>query len=267
MAAATGDLPDPGGKIKKLEKKFEEPRPVLRAHGRRFISQGSLQKKTEGLNHETYDFFVFSDMIVYASHNPNKTLKLMGSCPLDGSFKVESLPDIPDMPNLLPHRIQISSSTGTFIVYAKSAKEKGYWIEDLGKARDENVASGRPGAVVNVGTNIALPGAAPARKAKALRTDEKKEDGLRTWQADKKAPNCKDCQVKFTFTNRRHHCRACGFVYCGKCSENKAPLPNFGCPDPVRICDACWPRYRPNPSQAPGGKKKVGKVKIPGHLK
>jgi MAD (mothers against decapentaplegic) interacting protein len=33
-----------------------------------------------------------------------------------------------------------------------------------------------------------------------------------TWVPDSEAPNCMKCQVKFTFTKRRHHCRACGKV-------------------------------------------------------
>lgn len=35
-----------------------------------------------------------------------------------------------------------------------------------------------------------------------------------TWVPDSEAPNCMNCQVKFTFTKRRHHCRACGKVSC-----------------------------------------------------
>jgi hypothetical protein len=26
------------------------------------------------------------------------------------------------------------------------------------------------------------------------------------------APNCEECNINFTFTRRRHHCRACGRV-------------------------------------------------------
>ena len=32
------------------------------------------------------------------------------------------------------------------------------------------------------------------------------------WVPDSEAPNCMQCEAKFTFTKRRHHCRACGKV-------------------------------------------------------
>lgn len=36
------------------------------------------------------------------------------------------------------------------------------------------------------------------------------------WVPDSQAPNCMKCEARFTFTKRRHHCRA-----CGKVSENR----------------------------------------------
>lgn len=35
-----------------------------------------------------------------------------------------------------------------------------------------------------------------------------------TWVPDAEAPTCMECDARFTFTKRRHHCRACGKVSC-----------------------------------------------------
>lgn len=51
---------------------------------------------------------------------------------------------------------------------------------------------------------------------------------------------CMICSDLFTVLNRKHHCRACGGVYCGKHSSNRLPLPEFGITIPVRVCDNCY---------------------------
>ncbi|OBA15045.1 uncharacterized protein OGAPODRAFT_16891 [Ogataea polymorpha] len=44
-------------------------------------------------------------------------------------------------------------------------------------------------------------------------------EGVPLWQPDESARECPFCHRKFTFFNRRHHCRKCGRVVCGDCSS------------------------------------------------
>jgi len=44
------------------------------------------------------------------------------------------------------------------------------------------------------------------------------------WVPDASAPRCMHCDCRFTFTRRRHHCRACGKVILLTLNQNKLPL-------------------------------------------
>ncbi|XP_046343463.1 zinc finger FYVE domain-containing protein 21-like isoform X2 [Haliotis rufescens] len=50
----------------------------------------------------------------------------------------------------------------------------------------------------------------------------------------------RNCQAKFDFMKRRHHCRRCGKVYCNTCCDKKLPLPRMCFVDPVRHCNNCY---------------------------
>ena len=60
------------------------------------------------------------------------------------------------------------------------------------------------------------------------------------WIPDESAPHCMSCQSVFTVVRRRHHCRNCGKVFCGKCSSNAVTLPRYGHVKPVRVCNRCF---------------------------
>lgn len=51
---------------------------------------------------------------------------------------------------------------------------------------------------------------------------------------------CMICSRMFTFLVRKHHCRACGGVFCAQHSCKSIELPEFGINIPVRVCDNCY---------------------------
>ncbi|XP_018399484.1 PREDICTED: LOW QUALITY PROTEIN: hepatocyte growth factor-regulated tyrosine kinase substrate-like [Cyphomyrmex costatus] len=51
---------------------------------------------------------------------------------------------------------------------------------------------------------------------------------------------CHRCRVVFGMVQRKHHCRACGQVFCAQCSNKVCTLPKFGIEKEVRVCEACY---------------------------
>ncbi|XP_050353471.1 myotubularin-related protein 4 isoform X1 [Nymphalis io] len=55
------------------------------------------------------------------------------------------------------------------------------------------------------------------------------------WLPDSAAPRCQHCRNQFWLARRRHHCRRCGGIFCGSCSE-MSPWGELGA---VRVCRRC----------------------------
>ncbi|KAL6197552.1 hypothetical protein ACLB2K_033160 [Fragaria x ananassa] len=56
------------------------------------------------------------------------------------------------------------------------------------------------------------------------------------WVVD--ASHCQGCSSQFTFINRKHHCRRCGGIFCGSCTQQRMFLRGQG-DSPVLICEPC----------------------------
>jgi len=67
---------------------------------------------------------------------------------------------------------------------------------------------------------------------------------------------CFQCNMSVGWLTR-HHCRACGQVFCLKCSKRKADLPQFGFDGKVRVCDACFENTSGYDSKSNSGEVQV----------
>mmetsp|Transcript_12045 Transcript_12045/g.23563 ORF Transcript_12045/g.23563 Transcript_12045/m.23563 type:complete len:286 (+) Transcript_12045:650-1507(+) len=73
-----------------------------------------------------------------------------------------------------------------------------------------------------------------------LRSREMRRSMIAPWVPDAEARACARCDSQFTFFFRRHHCRCCGEVVCGTCSDHSAPVPQWGYERPIRVCSHCY---------------------------
>eukprot|EP00742_Colponemidia_sp_Colp-10_P001555 GILJ01001672.1.p1 GENE.GILJ01001672.1~~GILJ01001672.1.p1 ORF type:complete len:367 (-),score=52.70 GILJ01001672.1:194-1294(-) len=67
-----------------------------------------------------------------------------------------------------------------------------------------------------------------------------------SWIPDDAVVACQCCSKKFTVFFRRHHCRSCGHVVCGSCSDQKVSLPERGIQEEVRVCVTCYGAKKPS---------------------
>uniref|UniRef100_A0A0R3QVT1 FYVE-type domain-containing protein n=1 Tax=Brugia timori TaxID=42155 RepID=A0A0R3QVT1_9BILA len=68
------------------------------------------------------------------------------------------------------------------------------------------------------------------------------------WEKDGNVLNCKGCNLQFSMSKRKHHCRNCGSIFCNSCTDARVKLPSSA--KPVRVCLHCYNllRWRHNSS-------------------
>ncbi|GAV53320.1 hypothetical protein ZYGR_0AI06040 [Zygosaccharomyces rouxii] len=71
------------------------------------------------------------------------------------------------------------------------------------------------------------------------------------WQPDQNMRNCLNCHASFSFLVRKHHCRCCGGIFCGCCTDKYARYDGSRVRvvkrsnteeefPPFRTCDSCY---------------------------
>eukprot|EP00727_Mastigamoeba_balamuthi_P000905 m51a1_g10811 putative pleckstrin domain-containing protein (629) ;mRNA; r:23957-28159 len=183
---------------------------------RMFIREGVLWKVCRKTAKKR-NVFLFNDWIVYASTLPTGVYKLHRVIQLE----TVSLADVPDSEKL-QNAFQINSDKKSFVVYAEAHEDKVEWMLDITNAvtevRQKHMS-------FQTGTHSAPPPPSDSYAAPV-------------WQSDSDATECTLCGVTFTLINRRHHCRMCGRVACGSCTQNKMRVPSSDVKQ--RVCTACY---------------------------
>ncbi|CAF3369233.1 unnamed protein product, partial [Rotaria sp. Silwood2] len=77
-----------------------------------------------------------------------------------------------------------------------------------------------------------------AREYQSLQIHSNKQS-QRRWLNDNDVHDCMKCNQIFTLTQRKHHCRNCGNIFCDICSS-KTAIVAASSKKPQRVCDQCF---------------------------
>ncbi|CAF0821645.1 unnamed protein product [Adineta steineri] len=72
------------------------------------------------------------------------------------------------------------------------------------------------------------------------------------WIPNKDVHKCSSCDLQFGSDFSKHHCRACGHVFCDTCTTNRRVIPWIDTEKAVRVCNNCYgnPKSRPPSSSS-----------------
>lgn len=199
--------------------------PEIVKAGRDYLKEGMLMKLCRKDMQERM-FFLLTDVLLYTTPIGGNQYKLNKMLPLLG-MQV-TVPDSPDLVN----EFSIISTTRSFTLTASTPEERDDWIESLNKAID--IVTKRK-ITFATKTKSDLAGLAETDADGTTKLGEKAP----VWIPDARVTMCMSCTKPFTAINRRHHCRACGNVVCGSCSDSTAPLAYLDYTQ-ARVCDKCY---------------------------
>ncbi|XP_074515442.1 pleckstrin homology domain-containing family F member 2-like [Sebastes fasciatus] len=194
-------------RIHAVENSFGPLGKPLSMPGRVLIGEGRLMKMSRR-GPQPKVFFLFNDVLVYGSiilngrwHKKQKIIRLE-------DIQLEDLEDGIKMRN----QWLIRTPRKSFYVAAISNEEKRAWIEHMENCRSSLLQSAgcRPGSTFAI-----------------------------TWIPDRASAVCMRCSNRFSVTQRRHHCRKCGFVVCGGCSKKRAVISHIHPTKVLRVCTMC----------------------------
>ncbi|XP_042322287.1 FYVE, RhoGEF and PH domain-containing protein 2 isoform X2 [Sceloporus undulatus] len=195
------------------------------------IKEGPIQKISFRHNTTTEKYlFLFNNLLLYCVPKVIQVgaeFQVRSRIDVQG-MKVRELNDVE-----FPHAFLVSGRQRTLELQTRSHDEMNAWIKAFQSAIDkkEKREESFKAAIQR-----------PEAETQDLNTYQPEELGNRApqWIRDKLVTMCMRCKDPFNaITRRRHHCRACGYVVCGRCSNYKAEL-QYDKNGPKRVCMECY---------------------------
>lgn len=181
------------------------------AAGRTYVMDEQLTKVCRSKN-KIYQFFLFSDAVIYASERGTMSETVLG-----GTYKLHRV--IPLKTARLvrdghksPLSFCLQSPKKSFIIICLTPEQKNMWCNAIDSAILE---------LSKLGSS----------------NDKAQQLLAPVWQGDEETKLCFNCKSEFTFFKRKHHCRNCGRVVCHECSSRKWSLKHIS-HKPSRVCVA-----------------------------
>ncbi|XP_055675914.1 FYVE, RhoGEF and PH domain-containing protein 2 isoform X1 [Falco peregrinus] len=192
------------------------------------IKEGPIQKISTRNNSTSEKYlFLFNNMLLYCVPKVIQVgaeFQVHLRINVDG-MKVQELND-----TQFPHTFLVSGKQRTLELQARSEEEMNAWIKAFQDAIDRKEKRTETFKTAVPGLETGTP---------ALKTEEL---GRRApqWVRDNLVTMCMRCKEPFNaIMRRRHHCRACGYVVCARCSDYKAELQYDG-NRLNRVCQECY---------------------------
>ena len=225
---------------KKTNDKSNKTWSIVKPH-RRFVKEGILNKLDRTGKAAERTFLLFNDCLIYATHSNShsnnndkdsekqSSLKLNQEIPFNTAFALKNIKENKStkLTEFRDCAFEVHSSVKSFIVFANSIAEKDDWIgaitHTLAEYHNQHLASLLQANINNnsndieneskIGSNdkggMAASGSSEVVTAVPLLIPDDYSDVCMV----------QGCNNKFTKLKRRHHCRLCGYLICGKCSD------------------------------------------------
>ncbi|XP_014236278.1 FYVE, RhoGEF and PH domain-containing protein 1-like [Trichogramma pretiosum] len=204
---------------------------------RELVKEGKIVKiSARSGDHQDRHMFLFSDMLLICSLRliPGPLYRLRAK------FMIENLQVIEGDNLETANTFYLRDGNKSVELYTHSASEKAAWLDALFETMQE-IMRRKASLKVNGSSSSDSNG-----NAKSVSTTVKADDVTR----------CMVCETVFSVMKRKHSCRACGIIVCGKCSNQKLIFEDN---KSMRVCRLCYAaltqtlgKSTPAPTTAPG---------------